>query len=159
MPKALMTSMGPGRVRFRIPIKRGDAIYFNRIRSELESLPEVIAIRVNPLSASVLILHHGDFDLGQLVQWARSRRLFSVPRQPDRRLTLGEMMWHKTKQVESALETLTRGRIDLETSFFFLFLVLGLSQVWRGQIMQPAIPLLWRAMDLLRKSQENQVDS
>jgi len=27
---------------------------------------------------------------------------------------------------------------------------LGVKQLWRGNIMQPAIPMLWRAVEILR---------
>ncbi|HUL11212.1 MAG TPA: hypothetical protein VLU73_03460 [Methylococcaceae bacterium] len=143
----------PGRVRIKIPSRRSDAAYFVRLEAELARCKGVASIQVNLRAASVLIGYAPTGDLNTIATFARKKQLFDLA--PEGMLppqqSIGELVAGQIKFLDRLIETGTRGHMDLQSSFFLLFLVLGLRQMWRGDIMQPAIPLLWRAMEVLDK--------
>lgn len=152
---ALIVACCDHRVRFRIPCRRNDPLYFEKVAKTLSKHPDVKGIKTNALSASVLVHFGSDYCLQGVVQFAVQKKLFdagSVVTLP----TLGELVWRRAQQLDVALETLTRGRLNTENVLFLFFLGLGLVQLKRGQIMQPAIPLLWRAISLLRQIHEDE---
>lgn len=141
----------PGRVRLRIPGKRGDAIYFAGLEAALTKCADVETVQVNVRAASVLITQMQGSSLPSVADFARRHKLFSLKQAeatPVR--SLGEIVAAQIAEADRLIATGSRGRLDSQSIFFLLFLGLGLKQMWRGQIMQPAIPLLWRAMEILK---------
>ena len=155
---ALIVACCDHRARFRIPSRRNDALYFEKLAKKLSEHPDVKGITTNPLTASVLVHFGHDDCLEGLVRFAARKRLFRAKR-VETLPTLGELVWRRAQQFDGAIETLTRGRLNSENLLFLLFLGLGLVQLQRGQIMQPAIPLLWRAVSLLRQIHEDESTS
>jgi hypothetical protein len=51
------------RTRVRIPGRRNDQAYFGELKRKLSGVADVVAVDVNPLTASVLIEHRGSFSL------------------------------------------------------------------------------------------------
>jgi len=143
----------PGRVRVKIPSKRGDAAYFARLEAELIRCEGVASARSNQRAASVLIAYAGAGGLTGIADFARRKQLFNL--QPEHQVpkqqSIKECAAAQMEFLDRLMNTGSRGRVDLPSAFFLLFLVLGLRQMWRGEIMQPAIPLLWRAMEILSK--------
>ncbi len=66
----------PGRMRLRIPRRRGDAAFFGHVAAELAEVAGVRSVRNNPVTASVLIEHGGD--AAEVLQAARERHLFAA---------------------------------------------------------------------------------
>lgn len=143
----------PGRVRVKIPCKRGDAGYFARLENELVRCEGVASARSNQRAASVLIAYAGAGGLGGIADFARSKQLFDLQSQHQvpKQQSIKECAAAQMEFLDRLMGTGSRGRIDLPSAYFLLFLVLGLRQMWRGEIMQPAIPLLWRAVEILNK--------
>jgi Heavy metal associated domain 2 len=154
--RAIVVSSGNQRIRFKIPGRRGDVLYFSKVASALEHHPEVRNIRVNPIAESLLIHLHRDHHINEVVQFAHDEQLFEIRGPLLSRPTIGESLWRHTQTWDMGLVVFSRGRLNSENIFCFAFLVLGLIQLKRGQIMQPAIPLLWRALALLRKIHEDE---
>lgn len=152
LPSAYVAHSVASRVRLHIPAKKGDALYFSGLAAALKSVGGINAVRVNAVAASVLILHSEECNLKSIAEFARRHRQFNLqsnPLKPQR--TLGELVADQIQQTDRLIATGSRGHLDAQSIFFLLFLGLGLSQLWRGQIMQPAIPLLWRAWEILKQ--------
>ena len=58
-PVAYIEHQIPGRVRLRIPERRGDAAFFQRIVGTLSKLPDVTELDGSPLTGSIRIRHKG----------------------------------------------------------------------------------------------------
>lgn len=141
----------PGRVRIKIPSRRGDAAYFVQLQSELSRCKGVAAIQANLRAASVLIAFAPTGDLNTIASFARKKKLFNLEAEAQLpQQSIGEIAAAQLNFVDRLLATGSRGHIDLQSSFFVLFLGLALRQIWRGEIMMPAIPLLWTALGLLK---------
>ncbi|MDD5033143.1 MAG: hypothetical protein PHE55_00160, partial [Methylococcaceae bacterium] len=131
--------------------KRGDGLYFSKLEAGLKHCPQVQTVHVNARAASILIICATDESLDSIGDFAREQSLFDLRSEQAPPLkTLGEQVAAQINNLDQALATGSRGHLDLQSIFFLLFLGLGLRQMWRGQIMQPAIPLLWRAMEILK---------
>lgn len=146
----------PGRARIRIPAKRGDGLYFSALEAGLKSCAQIASIQVNPHSASVLIVFAEDGNLHVLGQYAQEHGLFDLQEEivAVGHRPLGAVLSDQLGQANRLIARSSRGHLDVQTLFFLLFLGLGLKQLWRGQVMQPAIPLLWRAMEILKSYQK-----
>lgn len=149
---ALIVAANNQRIRLRVIRRRHDALYFAKVCKVLGEHPEIKSVRTNAISSSILILY--EKDLEQIMDFAADKKLFRFKR-INMNPMIGETIWRKGQQLDIAIATLTRGKANTENLFFMLFLGLGLYQLRRGQIMQPAIPLLWRAISLLRQIHEN----
>lgn len=154
---AIIVASCDHRVRFRIPCRRNDALYFEKVARTLFEHPDVKDVKTNSVSASVLVQFNENHCLEAVISFALKKRLFKAGKADDFP-SVGEMIWRHAQQFDVGLETLTRGRLNTENLMFLFFLALGVVQLKRGQIMQPAIPLLWRAMSLLRQIHEDEND-
>lgn len=151
MLQAYLVHAAPGRARIRIPAKRGDAFFFSELESWLKTCPGVARIQINPRAASVLIYFSGvAAGLTELARLARQHRIFKLDDKPQPLKTVAEIVSEQMGQANQLLSTGSRGHLDAQSVFFLLFLALGVKQLWRGNIMQPAIPMLWRAVEILR---------
>ena len=56
-PFAYIKHQMPGRVRVKIPQKKGDFRYFDRIAELLTGCPGITQLQLNPPAASILICH------------------------------------------------------------------------------------------------------
>jgi hypothetical protein len=82
-PGAYIAHQMPGRVRFRVPSKRGDAAFLARVSEALRVQPGIAAVTADARTGSVLVKHEmGAEDVASL---AESKALFRVTDAPDRR--------------------------------------------------------------------------
>ena len=151
MDRAFVVHAMPGRVRIRIPNKRGDSLYFADLQANLLQCDEVRAVQTNYRVASVLVdcVAAGDFD--SIADYAREQGLFALEGELAVSLqTVPEIFSANLNAVNRVLGTFTKSHLDMESIFFLLFVGLGFRQLLRGGIMQPAIPLLWTAVEIMR---------
>jgi len=140
-----------GRARIKIPAKRGDGFFFATVEDGLKGCGGVQSVQANSRAASVLISYESGSSVKSIADFARRHRLFNLRGdQPAPLKTVGQIFSSQIGQADRLIATGSRGYLDSQSIFFLLFLGLGLLQFWRGQIMQPAIPLLWRAMEILK---------
>lgn len=126
----------PGRLRIRIPSKRGDASYFRDITGKLSEHSAITGIIANPATGSLLIRHESGLSL--IMQHAIDLGLFAV---------------------ESVLDP--QKKIPPETAQIWgpmslAFFGLSAVQSVRGPLLGPATENLWQAFGAARllKSRE-----
>jgi hypothetical protein len=139
-----------GRVRLRIPSRRGDAAFFADVAQRLEQCDGVNRVHATPITASLLIIHTTSLDA--IAAWASQQQLFSLragaagslPRQRN------PAIWrHRHPAALDAGEQGDRRVRLISTSLAGL----GALQTIRGQILVPAITLFWYAYDARRGRQ------
>jgi hypothetical protein len=59
---AHVTHRLPGRMRLRIPARRGDPAFFARLVERARDLPALRAVRANPVTSSLLLEHEGEIE-------------------------------------------------------------------------------------------------
>jgi len=136
------------RVRLRIPSRRNDNAFFTRVVASLRTCPAVAELRVNPATASVLILHPNGVGLDAVREHASSHGLFALPEDAGRMNVVYSVL-HGARRVDEALRRLSGGDVDLRGLAFLALLGTAMLQLARGQVLAPAATLGWYAAALL----------
>ena len=76
LPVAFLEHQIPGRIRLRVPSKRGDCAYFDSARQRLSGTPAWGEVKANARTGSLVIRDCGDVD--RLKSEAAKRGLFSL---------------------------------------------------------------------------------
>tara|TARA_B100000614_G_C14499859_1_gene474219 strand:+ start:430 stop:873 length:444 start_codon:yes stop_codon:yes gene_type:complete len=132
-PEAFIGHRSPGRLRLKLPDHKGDSSFFARVAETIAALPMVTAVRVNPLTGSVLVLHGGDADA--ILAHGDEAGLFALARRPF--------------APPSAAEA---EPFDPSALIAFVIAALGVVQVFRGNILGPAAGLFWIALSVARNA-------
>lgn len=147
--KAYVVHHAPGRIRLRVPERRHDVIFFADVQARLGKCPNVSSAEVNPLTSGILVHHTGELyavigqalaaGLGDLVEIEMSAP--PVPRVADR-------LRDQAAKVNEAVKRYTAGETDARSLAIIGLLGASLLQILRGEMLGPAIPLLWVASQI-----------
>lgn len=154
----------PGRVRLKIPQKKGDHRYFDRIAEAFADCPGITQLQLNPPAASLLVCHGADTPFLSIAEFAQTNALFtvieqapeetfSIPNVPLTMLTSAGL-----KHMDNALVDFSRGRLDGRSLLFLALIGLAIHQMTRGRVMAPAASLLWYALSLVKEENANMFD-
>jgi hypothetical protein len=145
----------PGRLRLRIPTKRGDAAYFADLHARLSNRQEVADVAVNAGTGSVLVRLNAGFALADLAGGAQALSLFEVQSTPTapakavRRQSALMTAAGGFRTVDRFVAEATGGYLDLKSSVFLVLVAMGLRQVVRGHFMVPGFTFLWHALNMM----------
>lgn len=81
LPRASIAHVLPGRVRLQFAEHRGDAALFSRLAERLAEAPGIRAVRANPTTGSLLVMHSED-GVDSIARLARERGLFELAATP-----------------------------------------------------------------------------
>ena len=143
LPEARIEHAIAGRVRLKVPEMRGDTGYFDQLSQAMAALEGIGSVTVRPATGSIL-LEDMRWNLSTLAQLAYERGWFlldSLPLQRMARTADGPADWLPNDRSLAALRP----------SLVIVLLALAAVQAARGQVMVPAIGLLWFAFALARR--------
>lgn len=169
-PIATIQHQIPGRLRLRIPARRGDVSFFHGIVQALSRLPSVEKLDAIPLTGSIIIRHSGSAQA--IAAAATEQGLFEIgPEEPKeapapstrRRPYSGLRSTAATGLSGLALFQVARGRLTGNAAENFWnaygaqrilgrpeiaagFVLLGIVQVLRGQLLGSASSLLFYSL-------------
>lgn len=169
-PIATIQHQIPGRLRLRIPARRGDVSFFHGIVQALSKLPGVEKLDAIPLTGSIIIRHSGSAQA--IAAAATERGLFEIgPEEPKeapapstrRRPYSGLRSTAATGLSGLALFQVARGRLTGNAAENFWnaygaqrilgrpeiaagFVMLGIVQMLRGQLLGSASSLLFYSL-------------
>ncbi|NWG87062.1 MAG: hypothetical protein HXY26_06045 [Hydrogenophilaceae bacterium] len=144
LPDAEVVHRIPGRLRLRILSKRKDVIYFAQLAEQIKVYADVREVTINPLTGSLLVLHVGPFE--GVAEQAERQGLFKLaaaPVQP----SLQDRMVAGLKVSSRNLEAVSGGEFDLNGLLIVGLTGLAIHQAIEGNVMVPAISLLWYALN------------
>jgi hypothetical protein len=132
LPPAAVEHILPGRLRLRVPSRRGDRAFFESLDARLADAPFVLAVRGNAVTGGLLIRHTGS--VAELVSYARDNRLFDLRERP-------------TPDLARTLRHRPRRRQPIRPEAVAVAALAGLSafQLARGRIAGPATENFWNA--------------
>ncbi len=120
LPQAYIAHQSSGRLRIRIPEKRGDSSYFSHVQNTLKN--SRARIRVNVLTGSILV--EDSLDLRKIPIKAREEGLFDCkPLSKNQEVSLSKMLqgpWIMRGLVGLGTLQLLRGQILAPTSTLFM---------------------------------------
>jgi len=155
-PSAYIKHQLPGRVRLKIPQKRSDFHYFDRIAELFTDCPGITQLQLNPPAASILICHEAETHFVNIAEFAQTNSLFKITEQPEDtfsipHLPIATLTSTGLNRVDESLMDFSQGRLDSRSLFVLTLTGLAVHQMTRGNIMAPAASLLWYAIELLRE--------
>ncbi|MEW6113595.1 MAG: HMA2 domain-containing protein [Thermodesulfobacteriota bacterium] len=136
VPEALVSHAIRGRLRIKIPLKKGDESYFADLSDRLSNCPGVEAVTTNLYTGGVLVVH--DCEAENIAGFARHEGLFSLKRATGRRRSLLQEVARTFQQYNRSLKKMTGGELDISSLIFLSLVVSGLWQIARGNLTIPA---------------------
>jgi hypothetical protein len=157
LPQARIVHQLRGRLRLRIKDRRQDPDYFTDLSSRMEALQGVEAVSANPTTGSVLLLHP-DCPYERLQPQLTALELFELVEVPPPARSALSPVFEGVARINEGLAAGTSGNYDLRTLAVLGLLGVAVHQLYRGNIVGPAIPMLISALDLARQIASSPVD-
>jgi hypothetical protein len=139
----------PGRVRLRVPSRRGDRHFFDAVGSKLGALDGVSAVRTNAATGSVLIRHDGP--LHALLAQALGSPLAELVELDLNAPAIAERVRAMSVDADRTIRRFTNGEFDLTTAAAFALVGAAAVQLLRGRPPSGAVTLAWYASELLTR--------
>ncbi len=136
----------PGRVRLRVPAKRHDRRFFSEVKAQLEQVPQVRAVAVNHTSASVLVKYEGEIlDLLLAASQVGLEAMMEIEPDLPPLVPVADRLLGRLGDLDERIVRATGGGADGRSVVLIALLLAAGVQLLRGQIVGPAVPLLWYA--------------
>jgi hypothetical protein len=148
LPCAYVVHQIPGRLRLRIREKCKDRQYFEELRRRLDSLSGVDEIRINSITGTILLLHP-EQPYAQVADQLRQLRLFEITEGAEPGSSALASLSSALATVDKALAGSSGGSVDLRALAYIGLMVFTVRQIMRGQVLGPALPMLWQALSLV----------
>ncbi len=156
LPEARISHSISGRLRIKIPSKKGDNGYFESLEQNLSGCDGVQRVEANAVTASVLLLH--DADIKGISRFAQENRLFRVEILTRKPTPLANRMRSRFEDFDRRIKNLTDSQLDLPGAVFFSLLSLSIYQIARGNFYAPAwYTSLWYALNIVFKSSDTEM--
>lgn len=146
-PEAHVSHASAGRVRIKVPGRRGDSDYFAEVARRLGQCPGVRQIAVNPLTGSILIEHESE--TAAILDFAETGDVVSLKPQEDV-VPLAVTVREGAAEMDRRLREAAGNALDLWSATSLVFLALACVQLARGHYVGPASTLLWTAVAAMR---------
>lgn len=140
----------PGRLRIRVPSKRGDTTFFSSLPDRFANVPGIDGVMTNPVTGSILFSFTRPADADTVIKKAQSKRIFKIRENGTH--TLRAQVSGGMTELNSRIKGLTGGEIDLWTLSFLGLLGIGVYQIARGNFAAPAwYTAFWYAFNVFLK--------
>ncbi len=148
-PSAYISHATKGRVRFKIPSKKGNARFFANIKDVLEKNTRVAGVEVNPVTGSALVTHNADMD--SIIKLAESNKFFKLEKRGRRHVSNNVV--ESFKSLDNTLKSATDGELDLPTASFLTLAGVGIYEIAKGNFAAPAwYTAFWYALNIFLKA-------
>jgi hypothetical protein len=154
LPEGRIVHRIAGRMRVKVPSRKGDPAYFATVEETLRSLKGVEGVQADPLTGGILILH--SIDAGAIVDYAAQKALFLAkeeePANP-RDTALHEVLGAPFVSLSRQIKGFTGNAADLSGLVVLALLSVGVYQIARGNFGAPAwYTAFWYALGIFVKS-------
>lgn len=154
-PVAQVSHKIAGRLRVRIPSRKGDAKYLDSIKNEFSGIKGINGVEVTPLTGGVLF-HLGDISVKALAEHALSCGFFRLQEPVASPVGLQQRLTGAFEGFNDKMKSFTGGELDI-AGLSFLFLVgAGVYQIRKGNFAAPAwYTAFWYALNIFLKSNKS----
>jgi len=156
LPGAYITHATKGRLRIKIPLRKGDRVFFSALKdhmSKFSEFPGIQKIELNPITGSILVTHTLDLNsayLKVIAGYAEQKDIFKLEKPDSTRTSVPENIAETFKNINTKITDFTKGELDIRSVALVGLLGLGIFQISRGQFMIPAVSAFWYAATLLK---------
>nr|NJM03101.1 hypothetical protein [Desulfobacula sp.] len=160
-PQAIIKHRLAGRIRIRItgPGRRKNE-YFGTLEARIRQEFNFQTVLIRPETGS-MVLADPNLDLETLARFGQSQGLFLLEtgKSPSRNLVAG----HSKRYIEKlnhGIRKISRGRLDMSGSIFFLLIFHAMGEIIRGNLALPSwFTALWFASTLYNRDLLNSGDA
>lgn len=148
--EGIVCHQSPGRLRIKVLAAKGDAEYFADMKKTLAGNPQISSVEVNPITASILILHNTTND--EILTCAAQQDLIKIT-VPDKKAdNVSNKVSELFKSVNSGTAAATGGGLDLARVYFLALVGFGVYQLSRGNFaIPPWYTAFWHAHGMFTK--------
>jgi len=150
--EALVVHKMAGRIRIRVPSKKGNETYFASVKEALSSCVGVEGVEVAPFTGSILVRCHGPTE--GVIEWAQAQGLFVVREEKSIKVTaFHDAVAGRFGALDERIKAATGEGFDLPGLAFLALMGAGIYQIARGNFAAPAwYTAFWYALGLFGKS-------
>ena len=151
IPKAHISHRMAGRVRLKIPAKKGDIRYFQLAEQAFKGCAPVQDVSSNPATGSMLIEFSGKADA--VLAFAENKQLFTIVKEVGQGTDFHQSVKGSFNAIDRQVKGWTQGSINLGGLAFVALVGAGIYQIARGNF--TAIPwysAFWYALGIFSKS-------
>lgn len=149
LEQAILVHWADARMRLRIPGRRKDRAYIEALARWTGGVPGVTGCTGNAVTGSLLLWYGAEFSLTAFVAAAAEQGWFDLPIPPVRTSPL--LLPSDPLSLARLASATTRN--TYQPLMFSTLLGLGLVQTARGQLLPPALTLLWYALELVQEGE------
>jgi hypothetical protein len=151
IPEAVVSHTTPGRVRVRVPSRKGDTAYFSALKEHFTHFEGVEQIEANALTSSVLLIHSAD--LNAVAAFAEEQALFKLKKLRPHTSSFSSNFASAFNDFDKRVKRLTGSELDVPGVAFVTLLGFGIYEIGRGNFAAPAwYTAFWYALNILLKS-------
>ncbi len=147
LPRAVILHNVPGRLRLRVPERRRDPGYFQRLAEALGALETVTRVSSNPRLGSVLIEHTEDAE-GRIASHGVTEGLFVLDTEVNQE-SLAELVHRGVDVVDARLREASAGWLDLRSLGILGMTWIGAGQVFRGHSFPAGFSMFWHVTTVI----------
>ncbi|MBF0486533.1 MAG: hypothetical protein HQK98_00090 [Nitrospirae bacterium] len=148
--EGIVSHQTQGRLRIKILEAKGDAEYFAELKKTLADNPKISTVEVNPITASVLILHNTSNE--EILTYAAEQGLVKIAAPTKNSENVSTKIAEVFKTVNKGAVTATGGGLDLPRISFLTLVGFGLYQLSRGNfVVPPWYTAFWYAHGMFTK--------
>jgi len=152
LPEAHIGILIPGRVRIRIPDKKGQSSYFSDLLNKLSGDRRFEKLVVNPITGSVLFLGR-DVDVAAITESGEANHLFRLETGPLHPVLVSNSVANPIGKLSKGLQEFTGGELDLKGMVILGLIGVGLYQIIKGNLRAPPwYTAFWYALGIFTKS-------
>ena len=152
VPEARIVHRIAGRMRVRVPSRRGDPAYFATVEETLRSLNGIDCVEADPLTGGILILH--GIDPGAIVDYAAQKGLFLAKEEEAKKAggtVLHDVLGAPFGSFSRRIRAFTGNAADLSGLAVLALLTVGVYQIARGNFAAPAwYTAFWYALGIFK---------
>lgn len=158
LPDAYLSHAIPGRLRVKIPSKKGDSRYFDDVCTQMSGYEGIEKVAVNALTASILVIHA--VDSKKIAAYAERNNLFRMEdvKPFEKQTYISRKVSETFKDVNSRVIVSTKGFANVPDLVLLALVGLSAIQISRGNFTAPAwYTALWYALNIFLKAQAKEV--
>jgi hypothetical protein len=152
LPEARLCHASPGRLRIRIPQKRGDGAFFQRAQKKLAARFGYAAVAANPVTGS-LLLADARVSPEEVAAFAREAGLCALDLTPGPRRQGVQNIISPLRTADARLRQISGGTLDVPSAVFVALVVFGVVEILRGNFKSPPwYTAFWYAFGVFTKT-------
>lgn len=156
MPDAEVVHSSKGRLRVRVPSRKGDPLFWETIADKFSGCPGVEDVEVNPRTASILFVH--ETDSAAIMAFAASQGIFLAEgKKPAREYpAIYDGLTESFDKVDGTIKKFTGNELDLSSLSFMALVGAGIYKIAKGDFSAPAwYTAFWYGFNIFLKSRPN----